>query len=592
MNSWFSTFSECIELETIEASLLDDLGGILSWFISTGLEDSYKRSLIDLYGEQEFIRRFEELVDRLIIADYAVGDMFPLCLNEGDAKKRYRQLIRIFHPDRGIKPERWLTYRAEKINKAYRSYQDAESDSRGGVYSDETSIVTQQAPPANNNKKKTRPKTKFTYQPNAWRSRLGSAKQFQRRVVLSLSLLSIFLVFIFYLSSQAPAPNDAVVIKGYEENKFVATSNGLSQDIEAFDNIEETENIGSTYILDSKAKEILDDADWLNRDSDDDIQDLLAGNTQQNDIHDSSSHSSSTQGKSLIRFSDLGNADRQSHDLNVQEVKGLASKLEAVKKSKPEIIQEKKNVIIRGSQDNQVRLSNPVCDLSVPDSAGIKQLYYVLRPANIFKGPSSDCPVISSLAEHEFVALVNERDDRRWRLIRKQDSDAVTGWVEIASLSRVSNQRKTEPVKRDDQLVLLNVKEQVNKTSENITDQSSSYLVAVIADMKHYYETGDGDGVAGLYLSSGRENKIRGDQAIRKYYRKAFSKTVKRQFNYEVDSVIEDNETTAIIEGRMYISLAAKSSPSNLNKINADFSIVLVKIADGYKIAAFDWVRQ
>lgn len=582
MNSWFSTFSQCMELETIEALLLDDLEVILSWFISTDSEDSYKRKLHELYGEQEFIRRFEELIDRLIIGDYAVGDMFPLSLSESDAKKRYRQLIRIFHPDRGAKSEKWLTYRAEKINKAYQLYQATDNDSNCIAYPGESSIATD-LPSANKSKKQS--KTTFIYQPNAWRSRLGSAKQFQQRVVLSLSLLSVFLVSIFYFSSQDyHSSSDIVVINEYDDSTVVSSAIDLSSDREGADNIKESANIDSAYFFDSKAKEILDEAEWLNRDLDDDILGLVAGNAQQVDMNNLH-----TQDKKLLG---LVNGDAQLNVSDDKETSEVASNHKTIKESKPKLIQVKNDSSHRGSSASRIQLSNPVCDLSLPDSLVNKQLYYVLRPTNVFKGPSSDCQVISELAEHEFVALVNERDNGRWRLVSKQDSDVVTGWVDITSLSRVLNQKKAVTVKRDDQILLSNSKELINKKDQNISDEISSPLVSVVADMKRYYEIGDGDGVAGLYLSSGRENKIRGDEAIRKYYRKAFSKTVKRQFNYEVDSVAEDNEATAIIEGRMYISLAAKSSPNKLNKINADFSIVLIKIAGDYKIAAFDWIRQ
>jgi len=93
-----------------------------------------------------------------------------------------------------------------------------------------------------------------------------------------------------------------------------------------------------------------------------------------------------------------------------------------------------------------------------------------------------------------------------------------------------------------------------------------------------------------LYIASGRENKIRSSERIRKYYRKAFTRTINRSFKYVVESYRLEEQSTALVKGKMYLSMEMKKS-GDVNYINASFTIVMIKLGGGFKIASFEWSR-
>ena len=113
----------------------------------------------------------------------------------------------------------------------------------------------------------------------------------------------------------------------------------------------------------------------------------------------------------------------------------------------------------------------------------------------------------------------------------------------------------------------------------------------LLEDLKEYYQVGDSQKISGLYISSGRENKIRGAEQIRKYYKKAFKKTTDRKFNYSIESYREEDDSTAVIQGTMNLSLKTIKT-GVVEKINATFTIWVFKLGGGYKIVSFEWVRK
>ena len=111
-----------------------------------------------------------------------------------------------------------------------------------------------------------------------------------------------------------------------------------------------------------------------------------------------------------------------------------------------------------------------------------------------------------------------------------------------------------------------------------------------IAQLKLYYELGNSDGTANLYISSGRENNIRGSEKLRKYYRKAFARTSNRKFDYVINSIRQDKESAVIIEGLFDLSYSSKTLLRRVDKkVNATFVVLLLKVGKEFKIASFDW---
>ena len=123
MSAWLSKFLNALDLESVDVELVDNVDDILAWIGDGSSNKSYE--LVDeKYGSLGLSQRLEIFLNELVVGDSSVGEMFPQMLSEEHAKKRYRKLIRIFHPDRGANPQEWLNYRAEKVNKAYQKYLD------------------------------------------------------------------------------------------------------------------------------------------------------------------------------------------------------------------------------------------------------------------------------------------------------------------------------------------------------------------------------------------------------------------------------------------------------------------------------------
>ena len=131
------------------------------------------------------------------------------------------------------------------------------------------------------------------------------------------------------------------------------------------------------------------------------------------------------------------------------------------------------------------------------------------------------------------------------------------------------------------------------KKEPGVSAKDSSNLIDFsfyINQLKYFYELGDSDGTVGLYISSGRENDIRGSEKLRKYYRKAFAKTSNRKFDYVINSIKQDKESAVVIEGEVYLSFSSKKLLRKVDKkIDATFIVLLLKVGKEFKIASFDW---
>jgi len=194
MIDWISALLKALELETVDAELLNHIDDILDWKVVREQNDGYIK-LLQEHGEHSVNVRFEELLDRLIVGDFALGEMFPVGLTDDQAKRRYRKLIRIFHPDKGYKSELWLNYRAEKINKAHQLF----AEKRAEIAKQDTEPTSESFEP-NYQKPKPKPQpikkklnTRFKYKPSVWRERLGDPKQFQKKI-LTILLVGVSLL--------------------------------------------------------------------------------------------------------------------------------------------------------------------------------------------------------------------------------------------------------------------------------------------------------------------------------------------------------------------------------------------------------------
>jgi len=260
VSAWFNKFLNALEVEFVDIKLIDHLDDILTWI---GEGDSNKSYVVleEKYGSLVLFKRLEDFLDGLVLVDSAINLMFPLSLSVEDAKKRYRKLIRIFHPDRekGANSQVWLNYRAEKINKAYREYLDAKKHKPSTPDLKKFSKTS-----ASHSVKKAKPKKgvfkpKFKYRSSVWRERLGNPKEFQHKVVGAFVAFAILLlIFVYFTNKQAV--NQFGSYERFEKRNDSTVSDVL--------NYEE-------YVLDGKSRLILDEADEFLRFVDEDNDSLL-----------------------------------------------------------------------------------------------------------------------------------------------------------------------------------------------------------------------------------------------------------------------------------------------------------------------------
>ena len=191
MLDWQQKLFECLELGISDASLFPNLNDTLLWYSSFGSgsddsDDELASLLLSKYSQEDVRARFEEFLDRQLISNDSLDSFFRMSGSETAAKKRYRQLMRVFHPDRGAKDEVWLNYRAEKVNRAYTAYKGrAQNDNRVSFEAPinkaaSAEVVTPDKPQGANSS------FKLKYRSTALRSVLGNPKDVQRRLLLSL----------------------------------------------------------------------------------------------------------------------------------------------------------------------------------------------------------------------------------------------------------------------------------------------------------------------------------------------------------------------------------------------------------------------
>lgn len=189
-----SAVERCLEQGNADPVLVNYLDEILSWRLSDEQWTDISK------------RAFEMFLDQLLIANpNNYSQLFPETLVEDHAKVRYRQLIVLFHPDRGEMDHAWLTYRAERLNTAYSSYRKlrvvdqaekpaTKSDRGDGPLRDATST------------KRVRVMQKSTARENSssfsrgLRRLLGSPEQFEKNVFIGLIALAAFFVGLILLS--------------------------------------------------------------------------------------------------------------------------------------------------------------------------------------------------------------------------------------------------------------------------------------------------------------------------------------------------------------------------------------------------------
>ena len=577
MSDWNVRFVEALKAESVDDELLVYLDDILSW-VSLGKSNAEYVLLCEEIGEECLTQRVEEFLDRLLMGGRQLSDVFLLSINTEHAKKRYRQLIRVFHPDRGVKPEAWLNNRAEKINKAYNSFLNREEGEVEPSFSSEAPSESGAVDDLNVQSRKIALKTKFRYKPNVWRDRLGSPKEFQKKILLTLLVFPAFLVLLVYwsnrdLRSEIPASTTKDEVK---KNQTYLNSTELQ-------------------VQDFIAKKILQEADEFIKNNDElnilEFEDIDRVAKPMLSLHE---YDEPTQ---LVESGDgHDEADLLFQEEQSKQGDGCHSYIDLP------------SLLLDGRKDEMKRLESKV---------------------NLLSGPSIECNVLIELESDSKIFLDSVTKDGLWAKVLVENEKQQSGWVDMTELgSSVEGYSNAVPPQNSRHLVLdakpvikempvpvarvpiSNIGEEIAQVNESTmseivklsADKGQNFelikpkpkpnYLSLVEQLKLYYELGDSSKMSGLYIGSGRENEIRGAEKVRKYYRKAFARTVNRKFDYMIESYRSIEESsTALVKGRMNLSMESKKS-GEVNEIDAQFAIWLIRLGKSYKIVSFEWARR
>lgn len=202
MKLWQEAFLRGLEEASSEPQLYPHLDELLDWFSSSKrLEepDSVMNSLAEVYGEQELRTRYERSIERLIFhGNEVVNGLFSDSSSSKEAKKRYRKLMQVFHPDIGFNKQTWLTSRSEKINRAYQEYKDSlGADVITNISAPDRDLSNAKPsivkPPAINMFRD----LALRYNADLWRKRLGEPETLLRKLAIVLiGVVSVILLLV------------------------------------------------------------------------------------------------------------------------------------------------------------------------------------------------------------------------------------------------------------------------------------------------------------------------------------------------------------------------------------------------------------
>ena len=193
MQIWQTLFLQAMESDQIDRKLQPYIDELLAWLGSfSDIENNaFTQTLFSQYSTKKVHLRLYTVLDNLLFIEgdgfYGVGD------DAAQVKKRYRRLMRIYHPDRSIMNASWMNKRAEQINTAYahRKKNNFRSTPHNLAAFTASPIQTKQgrSPLTAQEKafsKLTVPKTQLT------------GAMLQRRVLLGLIVLTLLLLLLLY----------------------------------------------------------------------------------------------------------------------------------------------------------------------------------------------------------------------------------------------------------------------------------------------------------------------------------------------------------------------------------------------------------
>lgn len=615
-DSWKTDFLNCLELGTSNVALANHFDQIVVWVRSEGDGDELYTNLEVRYSKDWIQLRYEEFLDRLFLSETPLASIFPPSLSTEEAKTRYRQLIRIFHPDRGAHEEVWLNYRAEIINKAFKEY-----EGKREVASVAISPMNVNIPTPNKNIAEPRLSTKIKYKPNLLREKLGNARQVQQKIITGLIFGAIVLVLLVFASSRT-VTDSRVLVASQDEIASLADDRAITEDLR---------------LSNVKAKKILDDAQWLNEPPEFNVQRLQTPEDQ-----------GGLPSTELVNFSDFDtnvgvseaklasvvstrntkrseNSGEERDDSKRRQITNSSSSkvdrkpTSSLRLSKRATVDDARNhqketipkpiTKSQGEKDER-HFSTSSTRFRLCDDASAEALkptqgvdFSITSDLNARSGPSSECLILNSLTKGEKV-VVRKRVRSMgvvWVQLSLSDVRQRTnlGWVQEKFLEPVqakyrkglaSGQKNSgrAAAAGSEQKVRIETSLNAQPSEKLEVSRSKAVVKGVIAQLDKAYETGDSESLAALYMSSGRENGVRGVTNIAKTYSKLFKKTHSRKVDYKISSYNMSDLEKPVLGGTMITSAIVSSTGKEYRSV-AKVEFHMARIGDSYKIVLFKW---
>ena len=588
--NWQQKLFKCLQLGISDDSLFANLNETLSWYSSfasseqNDAKDALSVALLNKYSQSDVRARFEEFLDRLLISNGNLDRFFNTSDSEASAKKRYRQLIRVFHPDRGAKDQDWLNYRAEKINRAYNAYKERDHNTDQTVF-EPVANKPAQAKVVKPNKAKSAPTGfKLKYRSSNMRNVLGNPKDVQRRLLIGLGCLSFFLILVFYASSRPTEENTA---NAFDNTAPLNSSPAVSDEAsEPFIEVDEKS------ILSDAIDKIEQDFNTIDQGVEDDAEiDFVESEAIDLDIR---ALTSTEQLESSEQTAEIANSDDQQVKVSIETpnpsntAKPATDKPQAFSQKRTKTELEPSKEISR--KESVCSASRQVFGVALRQKGSISSDNIQIRTA-----PSTDCSVVAKLSKNTPVTLLNKNADGRWFYIETQvnNSTVVRGWIKnsyfIEQVAPIALVRGNADIKKVNKRSDLSSSQSATKNESAIQQNSArSIFESLLERYTEEFETGNLDGLLSLYMSEAEEDELKGLKKIARYYKGAFSRTRQRKLRFSVDRFLHDDELTAIVSGTYTITFNDRVN-DDLNEVQDRFKILFFRTSQGYKIASLDW---
>jgi len=615
---WHNSFKICLAQCKLDIALLEYLDDILDWYSKRNVsrKGDLLSDLISKYGEEDFRRRYEEVVGQFLTHHSAY--LFPLNLEKDKAKLRYRLLIRVFHPDRGVKDTQWLTACSEIINRTYNEYVSCikEQERRAELIRSEVLAYDVDSPrmqgggaePVVTRRKGLRSIRWF--QGDYWRNLLGDPDNLQYRIAYGLAGL-VSLILMVILAS--------VLFEPTMQSKVESASVGNQQHLLSLEKPEGLDGVIAERHVETEYGEDLTASDSTEDVVEESLIDFEAGSEEEEAISGFVENEASS-GQSLE--SEAVVTDRES--VSIQKGKWSfdeRDRLEPVLLSDLELnkdVQKAENSVTE-QFDSSFDDEHAVKEHNI-ESVGISEcvesesfesstpLYYGTIKADSLRlreGPSGNCAIKSTLDFGEKVTVLKYSENQHWVYVSfDSDSDlSVFGWVskKYVSTLPVAIEEMEAPIlvaefteePANSVVMIDNNNQLVGRENEDGLQKVSTVRSAITPEMlamfdeyQNYFVAGDDRLLASLYLSGANKNGLSGVSEIKRFYKELFSLTNNRSLSLEAMDIKNDGYYSARIDGKLKIGyLIGHDQYDELR----DFKMLLVKTQKGLKIALFDF---